>query len=159
MFHIEESPLIKIISRFGQLSWSHGGGFVTEEKERHPERNYDSYPRHFSWRFKKPNQMIDQAIVEAVESYKGSVEWHIKYRVKALGGINWCILPKRVDEYAREGKKYAPEGLNERLASSEYYIAKYEPEWGKLANTDIPNLAKHIEAYVTGKCGEILEKL
>ncbi|MBL0320379.1 MAG: hypothetical protein IPP74_13980 [Alphaproteobacteria bacterium] len=89
------SLLGKVISSFGQFEWRRGGSVDPNWQKRHPERNYNSYPYFFSWRYKNPNPLIDQAIIDAVESFRGNVKWHVLHKHRDLGGTNWCIEPRK----------------------------------------------------------------
>jgi hypothetical protein len=145
---ITGQEIIDIIEKFGELKWRRTGAIAITDPmtiQINKRDNYRTRPSFTAWRYMNPDPEVEQAIVEAVESFKGNVKWIIT--VKETGNRNWLIITKKASDYQKEGKGDKEWGL------AENYIAEHEPEFGIAANQDVPALAKHIEEYVYNKLG------
>ena len=132
--------ILRIFESFEELEWA---GFRSATEEVNFFEDTKKNPHHTVWRWKNPDPELDQLIVEAVDSFKGRVEWQIRSRERMakLGGTNWIIETVK-ERYFLE--KYKDLDLDEikRL------IREEEPEIGILSNQDVPKLAEHIKRYV-----------
>lgn len=136
----------EILGEFGEFSWERHSCIDSNDPEFNKTSNFRTYPHYTAWRYKNPDQEVEQAIIEAVNSFKGNVEWTIS--VKPFGNRNWIIETKKAFEYRKEGK------VDKEWCSVENYLAEHEPEFGLVANLDVPALAKYINKYVRNKLGE-----
>jgi hypothetical protein len=135
-----------ILLKFGELEWIRCGSVDFDDPvaiKHNKTDNFRTRPSFTAWRFKDPDPKVEQAILEAVKSFKGNVEWMIT--VKTEGNRNWVIKPKKLAQYQKEGK------VDKAWGRVENYIAEHEPEFGIAANNDIPALAEHIELYVRNR--------
>lgn len=139
----------KVLEKFGELAWAMSLSIDLDDPiaiKHNKTDNFRTRPSFTAWRFRTPDPRIEEAIVEAVNSFRGNVEWMIT--VKTEGNRNWVIKPKKLAEYQEKGKVDKEWGL------AENYIAENEPEFGISANLDIPKLATHVEKYVFNKLGK-----
>jgi hypothetical protein len=132
--------IYKVIKSFGEIEW---GGYSPSLDSEFINKNTQKSPHHTVWRWKNPDSQLDKLIVEAVNSFKGEIEWIIRCRDRktSLGGTNWIIEPKKKQEF-----------YNEHQSLDYHAIAKLiiekAPEIGILSNKDVPHLAEHIKQYV-----------
>jgi hypothetical protein len=93
-----------------------------------------SQPPLVVWRYKAPDERLEEAIKRAVESFRGEVEWEIY-----LGGRNWVIAPRRLRQVQVEGGYRVD---TEAMAA----LAHDDPGFCEKANRDVPLLALQIKA-------------
>lgn len=136
----------EVLGNFGNFAWEHHSCIDSNDLEFNENSGFRFKPHYTAWRYKNPDPEVEQAITEAVNSFKGNVEWIID--VKPFGNRNWIIETKKASEYRKEGK------VDKKWHSVENYLAEHEPEFGLTANLDIPALAEHIDKYVRNKLGE-----
>lgn len=129
---ISGTEIINVIRDFGELGWSRGSVVIKKEEDL-------KHPPVIAWRYKEPNPKIEQAIVDAVNSFPGSVDWEIRFC-----GRNWVIAPRRVREF-RETREFKVD--IEALRT----LANEEPKLGEMANKDISRLAEHIRKTIEAK--------
>ena len=132
--------IYKVLKSFGEIEW---GGYSPSLDSKFANENAQKSPHHTVWRWKNPDPQLDKLIVEAVNSFKGEIEWIIRFRDRkpSLGGRNWIIEPKRKQEFYDEHQSLDYHALTK-------LIMEKEPEIGILSNKDVPQLAKHIQQYV-----------
>ena len=129
---ISSISIINVIRDFGELGYSRGSVVIEKEEDL-------KHPPVIVWRYKEPNPKIEQAIVDAVNSFPGSVDWEIRF-----SGRNWIIAPRRVREF-RETRDFRIDVEALRVLADE------EPKLGEMANKDIPRLAEHIRKTIEAK--------
>lgn len=137
---ISGDNIIKVLKSFQETEWIRCGPVI---KEFEIHEDVEKEPHFTGWRWKNPDPQLDGLIIEAVNSFKGQIEWEIDYRNRrhSLGGRNWGIEPKRKREFYNKHEDL--DGLE--LAN---LIKEKEPEIGILSNRDVPQLAEHIKRYV-----------
>jgi hypothetical protein len=117
--------IIEFLQTLGELEWARCSAI-----------NYNqdlSNPPFTVWRYKKRAQELESLIVKAVKSFRGNVDWKIEFT-----GRNWVIAPKRLQQFQDErGYKRDVEALK--------VLAQEDPEFGRLANYDVPALAEKIK--------------
>jgi hypothetical protein len=129
--------IITEIEKFGDVEWYKYGPNINKD-------DAESNPPVIVWRYKEKDERRDQLIVDAVESFKGSIEWTIVFHDRErLPGRNWWIAPKRYKEFL-DGFKHNPDVF----ISARGAFAAAEPEVGEIANREIEQLAKHIKEFV-----------
>lgn len=129
---ISGTAILNVIKCFGELGWSRGSIAIKKEEDL-------KYPPVIAWRYKEQNPKIEQAIVDAVNSFPGSVDWEIRFC-----GRNWVIAPRKVREF-RETHEFKVD------VEAWQALANEEPKIGEMANKDIPQLAKHIKKSIEAK--------
>jgi hypothetical protein len=128
--------LMEAMKSFDEVEWGKYGPAIDDGET-------DPYPPVTVWRYKEKDERRDQLIVNAVESFNGNIQWTISFRDReSLPGRNWSIAPKRYEEFLNEIKDN-PDIINAKEA-----FAAAEPEVGKAANQEIPDLAEHIKKFV-----------
>ena len=137
---ISGDNIIKVLKSFKETEWIRCNPVFREVKF---YKDIEKEPHFTGWRWKNPDPQLDRLIVEAVNSFKGQLEWEIRYRDRkpSLGGRNWAIEPKRKREFFEKYKSSAKGELYQ-------LIKEKEPEIGILSNQDVPKLAEHIKRYV-----------
>lgn len=81
--------------------------------------------------------------MSAVESFDGSLKWITTFRDReSLPGRNWSVMPERFKEFLKELKN------NPDITNAKRAFAITEPEVGKAANRELPDLAEHIKDFV-----------
>jgi hypothetical protein len=134
------TSLMDVIQIFGEIEWGRGGINVEEDGDW-------SYPPVVVWRYKEKDERRDQLIVDAVESFNGNIQWTISFRDRErLLGRNWSIMPQRFKEFLHEFK-FDPDVF----ISAERTFSGIEPDVGKAANREIPQLAEHIKKFVQAR--------
>jgi hypothetical protein len=122
-----------------------GGGGIIIEKDDHWK-----LPPSVVWRYKEKDERRDQLIVDAVETFKGSIEWKISFRDRErLPGRNWWIAPKRYRDFLDTIKD------DPNIIDGEGAFAAVEPEVGEAANREIPQLAEHIQKFVQARLSAV----
>jgi sulfatase maturation enzyme AslB (radical SAM superfamily) len=138
--------IIKSLEKFGELDWYRYGPIVKSENDL-------ILPHMTIWRFKEENEHRDQLIVDAVKSFNRNVQWMISFRDRErLPGRNWSIAPKRFEEFLNEIKD------NSEIIDIKGAFAEAEPEIGKAANQELPNLAEHIEKFVNARLSVVQQQ-
>jgi hypothetical protein len=141
--------LLEAMENFDEVEWG-GYGPAIDDGETDP------YPPVTVWRYKEKDERRDQLIVDAVETFNGNLQWTTTFRDRErLPGRNWSIMPKRFKEFLDELKNNpgiidAVGALNAKGA-----FAVIEPEVGKTANREIPQLAEHIKNFVQGRLSAV----
>ena len=137
---VHGDDLLRVLESFGKLDWAVRGPSIKkddvfEDVARNPHSTF--------WRWKNPDPELGKLVVEAVESFRGQVEWTISSRERrpSLGGRNWGIRTLREEQLSKERKD-----LN--YVEIDQLIREKEPEIGILSNQDVPKLAEHIKQYV-----------
>jgi hypothetical protein len=101
--------------------------------------NQHIYPPIIVWRFKDKDSSIREnfeiSLNKAVKCFQGNVEW-----VFTSTHRNFALIPSLIVEMTNSGKFRT----DTEIVS---YLAENNPEYGKMANCDVPNLAKHIEQF------------
>lgn len=119
-----------VIDNFCKLEWYRGGAHENTEDQL-------KYPPIILWRFKEPESELAEKVAEivlnAVYVFQGRVRWDI-----AFLGRNWVLNPIEFTQFYDEG-----EYRKDVHAIADF--VKLKPEVGRLANFDVPDLAKHIE--------------
>ena len=131
-----EGEILNIINALSPLEWQ---VYQHRYDDRFGEHiDYSSYPPFVSFRFKTENAEIIQLLKHTVENFCGQLKWHIfeHKRIHSLPGFNRVIEPYRMFEVMDLARK-------ENLSSSEY-LAKYEPELGPIAYSDLELLTENI---------------
>jgi hypothetical protein len=108
------------LNKFGDFAWVR-----YNDPEFSQANNMEIRPYFIAWRYKNPDSKIEKAITEAINSFRGNVEWSIE--LKPFGNPNWLIEPKKS------------------------YLITNEYDFALVANNDIKALAEHIDKYVTNK--------
>lgn len=131
------------LESFGEFEWGKGSIYIREEDDW-------NYPPVVVWRYKYQDERRDQLIVDAVESFKGKVEWKISFRDRreSLGGRNWSISLKRVQEFSDNIENIQAFLDSTGAVSLDGAFAILHPEVGLAANQEIPQLAEHIKETV-----------
>ncbi|MEO5969823.1 MAG: hypothetical protein ABIQ95_07830 [Bdellovibrionia bacterium] len=145
---ITGAEVIQVIESLGELAWNRMSTIdmtdlrtIVRSMKIHGRDNFRTEPSFTSWRYKNPNPRIEQLIVEAVNTFRGKVEWVI--HVKETGNRNWLIETRRCRE-TREAKEF---DLS-KFPTTESYLESIDPQFGMTAAEDVPNLAEHIKNYV-----------
>jgi hypothetical protein len=122
--------IIDVLELFGEIDWYRYRPIIN--------KNQDLKNPHLSvWRYKEKKPAIEDAIVNAVNSFQGEVEWVIEF-----SGRNWSIIPKVVNKFIQEHNEFRTD--SEAMAA----FADKSPEVGEMANKDLPDLAEHIKKFV-----------
>ncbi len=122
-----------VLKSINEIEWGKGGIIIQDEDDR-------KYPPVVMWRYKDKDERRDQLIVDAVEFFKGNVQWTISFRDReSLPSRNWSIAPKRYEEFLDKIKD------NTDIIDAKGAFAAAEPEVGKTANKELPELAEHIK--------------
>jgi hypothetical protein len=131
-----EKEIIEALKSFGELDWYKYGPILKSEEDL--ER-----PHVTVWRYKNDDKNRDQLIVNAIESFRGKIQWAISFRDReSLPGRNWWIEPKDFQDFLYKIKD------NTEIIDAKGAFAAAEPEIGKAANREIPDLAEHIKKVV-----------
>jgi hypothetical protein len=134
-----------VLELFGEIEWGRGGIILQNDDDW-------KYPPNVVWRYKEKDERRDQLIVDAVESFNGSIEWKISFRDRErLPGRNWWIAPKRYRDFLDELKNNRDIIDATGSLSAEGAFAVVEPEVGETANREIPHLAEHIKTFVQAR--------
>lgn len=122
--------IIDILEKISELEW------YRYKTLNDPKQHI--YPPIIVWRFKESSKIEDlkNAIKKAVDCFQGNVEWVFKTTSK-----NFVLIPSMIEEMTNSGKYRT----DTQIVS---FLAENDPEYGKLANSDVPNLAKHIERFL-----------
>jgi hypothetical protein len=104
-----------------------------EHWTRIPASGASAHPPVITWRYKDPPLELAALIRRAISTFAGAIAWEFTATDR-----NWSLKPARISEYARE--RGSKGGL---YAASELKTA--EPEFGILANAELPLLAEHIQ--------------
>ncbi|MGM3225996.1 hypothetical protein [Dickeya zeae] len=138
MMNREDRCLLSVIEKIGNLEWK-------RYSERYPEIwNNDHFertdcsniPPSTSFRFKEENPNVIKLLREALDSYKGRLQWSLIEQPKEYTeGVNRCIMPKYVKEI-REKRHETFEVYD--------YISEHSPEFGLMAYEDLVGLADHV---------------
>ncbi|GKX45538.1 hypothetical protein [Pectobacterium carotovorum] len=138
MMNRQDRCLLSVIEKLGELEWK-------RYRERYPEIwNNDHFeradcsniPPSTSFRFKEENLHVINLLKEALDSYKGRLQWSmIDQPKKYTEGVNRCIMPTYVKEL-REKKDETFEVYD--------YISEHLPEFGLIAYEDLVGLADHV---------------
>jgi hypothetical protein len=126
--------LMKVLESFDEIEWGRGSIFVENEEDL-------AFPPFLVWRYKQKNQNLENLIVEAVNSFNGKIEWKIVFSRR-----NWFISPRKVEEFRQVYKGKYRTDTEARSA-----FAELEPNFGKMANQEVPLLAEHIKKFVMEK--------
>jgi hypothetical protein len=125
-----------ILELFGKVEWGSTGVIIENDDDW-------KYPPVILWRYKEKDERRDQLIVNAVKSFSGDIQWTISFRDReSLPGRNWWITPKQFEEFLDEVKD------NPDIIDTKGAFADAEPEIGKAANQELPDLAEHIKRFV-----------
>ena len=128
--------LIETMKKFGETDWYKYGPAIDDGET-------DPYPPVTVWRYKDKDETRDQLIMDAVKSFNGNIQWTISFRDREkLPGRNWSITPKRFEEFLDEIKD------NSEIIDAKGAFSVAEPEVGKSANRELPELAEHIKNFV-----------
>jgi hypothetical protein len=134
--------VINVLESFGEIEWGSGGIVIRDDSDWR-------YPPVVMWRYKNEDERRDQLIVDAVNTFNGSIQWASYFRDrKRLSGRNWSIVPKRLKEFLEEIKDNPSIIEAAGALDAEGAFAATEPEVGKAANREIPQLAEHIKKFV-----------
>lgn len=130
MNYVTGTEVIEVLQELGEIEWAKCN--ILDKIE---ENFY--YPPLIVWRFKVRDRKVESWIVEAVESFKGNVDWEIK-----SPGKNWVICPKKVSEFqVKHHYRIYVQALS--AFSGEY------PSFCQKANEDLPALAQHMKRMVS----------
>ena len=99
-----------------------------------------SYPPLITFRYADASEDLAISFQRAIETFPGTVTW-----LFLTTGKNWALMPSRIKEHAK---------LRGYVGEVEAYddIANSDPAFGRLANSELPFLAAHIEECV--HCGQ-----
>jgi hypothetical protein len=139
-----------VLELFGKIEWGRGGVIIEND-------NDWNYPPVVVWRYKHQDERRDQLIVNAVESFKGKLEWKITFRDRreTLGGRNWSIMPQQLYDFP-ENVENIQEFLDSMGALSlDGAFAILHPEIGLAANQELPQLAEHIRKTVAEALNQV----
>jgi hypothetical protein len=130
--------LMEAMKSFDEVEWGKYGPAIDDGET-------DPYPPVTVWRYKEKDERRDQLIVDAVESFNGSIQWKISFRDREiLPGRNWYISPKKYEDFIND-----PTVNYGRDTKAEF--AKLHPEIGEMANKELPKLAEHIKNTVQAR--------
>lgn len=124
------NELSEVLQFFGEFEWGRGSVIVHGEDDL-------TFPPFLVWRYKKKVLLLENLIVEAVNSFAGNIDWEIE-----LSGQNWSITPRKAEEFVREHDEFRTD-----IEAMKAFAGK-EPELGKTANQELPKLAAHIKIVV-----------
>ena len=131
-----------VLDSFGEIDWGRNGIIIREDEDW-------KYPPVVVWRYKEKDEKRDQLIVDAVETFNGEIQWTTTFRDReSLPGRNWSIMPKRFKEFLDDLKNNREIIKATGVLSAEGAFAVIEPEVGKAANKELPELAEHIKRTV-----------
>jgi hypothetical protein len=134
--------LLEAMENFDEVEWGKYGPVIDDG-------GTDPYPPVTVWRYKEKDERRDQLIVDAVKSFNGDIQWEITFRDReSLPGRNWSIMPKRFQEFLNNFKENKETIKATGALSADGAFAVLEPEIGKAANRELPDLAEHIKNYV-----------
>jgi hypothetical protein len=126
MNSISGREIIDVLEKIGELDWYKYKSISEDEQL--------IYPPVIIWRFKKDTELdiFPELITKAVEGFQGKVNWLVEYN-----GKNWVLLPDLIKEMGQSGKFKVDSQIT-------MAIAEDDPDYGVLANNDVPLLANHI---------------
>lgn len=101
-----------------------------------PDVGHLSCPPIITWRYKQASNGVADFFKGVVSGYRGAISWHFSATTPT-----WCLMPSRVKEYANTHEDIGGLGAAEELM-------RKEPDFGKLANTDLWLLVKHIQHQI-----------
>jgi hypothetical protein len=133
------------LKSFGETEWTRGALVIQNDDDW-------NYPPVVAWRYKEKDEKREQLIVDAVETFKGNIQWTTTFRDRErLPGRNWSIMPKRFKEFLDELKNNRDIIKTTGALSAEGAFAVIEPEVGETANREISQLAEHIKKFVQAR--------
>ncbi|GBF82220.1 hypothetical protein [Aphanothece sacrum] len=118
--------ILEILEILGELEWVRCS--ATRGKADRLERS-----PFVVWRYKTRDINLESLLIKAVESFRGNVEWEIKFT-----GKNWLIAPKLLEKFQQE-RDYKKDVDALKAISIEF------PEFCQQANEDVPALAAKIK--------------
>ncbi|MBW8314509.1 MAG: hypothetical protein K0M67_07895 [Thiobacillus sp.] len=138
---VSEGTLLNLIESLGSLAWR-------KYQQRYSQAWIDNKfqtvddskrPPFISFRFEEEDEAVIAQIKNALENYKGSVDWVLgKHDRAPLPGTNWTICPKRFWEIQ-------PIALDAGMSAGEY-MAKHEPGFGPTAYADLVALTAYFSS-------------
>jgi hypothetical protein len=138
-----ESALLELIESMRSLAWRN-------YQQQYPQAwinnkfqivDDSKRPPFTSFRFEKEDEALIARIRNALESYKGSVDWVLgEHKRTPLPGTNWMICTKRCWEVQLAG-------LNAGMTVGEY-MAKHEPSFGPAAYADLVELTAYLRSVL-----------
>jgi hypothetical protein len=139
-----EGELLELIESLGSLAWR-------RYQQRYPLTWIDNkfqtadrsaFPPTTSFRFEKEDKAVISLIKNALENYKGNIEWVLgEHKRINLPGTNWVICPKRFWEILSTS-------LQTGISANEY-MAKNEPSFGPMAYADLISLTAYLRTVVS----------
>lgn len=135
--------LMDVLLSIAEAEWGKGGICIREEDDW-------NYPPVVVRRYKYQDEKRDQLIMNAVESFRGKVEWTISFRDRreTLGGRNWSISLKRLQEFSDNIENIQNFFDSTGALSLKGAFAALHPEIGLAANKELPQLAEHIKKII-----------
>lgn len=118
--------IVKVLRQISELEWWSNCPIQNATDEEL------AYPPHVIWRHKTPTPALAEFLRIAVQSFPGKLRWEL-----IITERNWVLQPARVREHMRANNMLG--GLD---AAADLKII--DPEFGKLANAELPLLAEHI---------------
>jgi hypothetical protein len=138
-----EGALLNLIESLGSLAWR-------KYQQRYPlvwidnrfqKIDASGEPPFTSFRFEKEDEALISWIKDALQNYKGSIDWVLgEHKRTPLPGTNWIICPKRYWEIL-------PTALEAGMSAGEY-MAKYEPSFGPVAYEDLERLTAYLRSIL-----------
>lgn len=138
-----EGELLNIINDRSALEWRrYRQRYPKTWTGSHYERTDRSMlPPYIAFRFEREDQNLILSLSYAVSSYDGRTAWCLEGRERlALPGTNWIIAPEHVKEVEPRASCLG--------ISSEDYIARFEPGFGRAAFEDLVLLTEHIRGIL-----------
>ena len=92
----KETILLDFIGSLGKLEWLHYQSRIEDEwiNDHFEKIDRSKYPPYTSFRFEKEVPEVIALLEDAIQSYKGKVEWCMTHHPKEYGtGVNHRILP------------------------------------------------------------------
>jgi hypothetical protein len=118
---------VELLERFDPLQWARATSL-----DNNPAR---TYPPFAVFRFRNPNRLLEDCIVEAIRTFRGRVPWEI---YQGGRNRNWVVAPVRLREFFEQGSFATDSHANAKLEEE-------EPELGRQACDDLDPLRSHVE--------------
>ena len=137
----KETILLDFIGSLGELEWLHYQSRIQDEwvNDHFEKVDRSKYPPYTSFRFKEENPEVVVLLEEAINSYKGEIQWSMISQKKEYGsGVNRCILPKYIEELGKE--------MDSGTRKINEYIESHHPDFAPTAYDDLVGLADHMRS-------------
>ncbi|MGY6232200.1 hypothetical protein ACXGPA_17700 [Enterobacter asburiae] len=135
----KETILLDFIGSLGKLEWLHYQSRIEDEwiNDHFEKIDRSKYPPYTSFRFEKEVPEVITLLEDAIQSYKGKVEWCMTHHPKEYGtGVNHRILPTFVKNLR----------VSEGMEDVNEYIENHYPDFGPIAYDDLVGLTEHVQS-------------